>query len=210
MLAQLSVQDHMINDFGKFVMLPFLEKPTLARPTPIISVPERKKEFVLLRGSRASLVEEKLPRQLINPPPTEAVTVTASCQKVVSFLDVQKKQAEEEASTTLQKKKEDEEEASTTLQSKKDAEEEFVPVRIPKEKIKPTTSFPVEKKMYLACQKADCKFGAKCMFAHTFDVFEPSLCKFDKKCKNGMNCTFKHSSETKRDFVVRRNIKFIS
>jgi len=193
MLSHLSVQDHMINDFGKFVILPFDEKrDKIVRPTPIVFVPERKKEFVLLRGNtRSSIIEEKLPREM---PQQTPMFQSIPSTRAVSFLDVEKIQ-ETEIELSLQKKQE----PGILLHQEKIKEKED----------QVYSKVTCEKKKYLACQKVDCKYGSKCIFAHAFGDFEPSLCKFDKKCKNGNNCTFKHSSETKKEFVFRRNIKFI-
>lgn len=60
----------------------------------------------------------------------------------------------------------------------------------------------------LACKNQECKFGERCLFAHTIDDFKPTPCKFDKRCTKGDKCTFKHSCETKLAYAKRRGMEF--
>ena len=52
----------------------------------------------------------------------------------------------------------------------------------------------------------NCK-RAKCTFAHTLEEFSPMECNFDRRCRNRETCRFKHSDETKEEFVSRLGIK---
>jgi hypothetical protein len=60
-----------------------------------------------------------------------------------------------------------------------------------------------------------CDFWAKtghctrssCNFAHSLEEYNPSICKFDNKCRYQSTCQFKHSSETPEQMVKRLNIR---
>ena len=58
-----------------------------------------------------------------------------------------------------------------------------------------------------------CNFGKtckrkECSFAHTVGEFSPVECNFQDRCKNKMQCRFKHSDETKEAYMIRSGIKF--
>lgn len=48
-----------------------------------------------------------------------------------------------------------------------------------------------------------CIYASKCTFAHTMEEWCPIMCKYDQKCRNGKQCIFKHSSETKKEYFKR-------
>lgn len=48
-----------------------------------------------------------------------------------------------------------------------------------------------------------CRKGHKCIFAHTFKQLNPIICKWDKECLRKEKCYFKHSNETKVQYVLR-------
>jgi len=48
-----------------------------------------------------------------------------------------------------------------------------------------------------------CKKGVKCVYAHTFKELNPITCKWDKECLRDKKCYFKHSIETKTQYVKR-------
>lgn len=81
---------------------------------------------------------------------------------------------------------------------------------VSKKREKQTNCFATVKKSHLdlPCKNVDCKFGDKCFFAHTIDDFEPTPCKYDKRCTKEDKCTFKHSFETKASYAKRRGMTF--
>ena len=93
------------------------------------------------------------------------------------------------------------------------AEEEFV--KVVKKSRERTAKLPViaeEKPQFeaprnLKCTKMcnsgkDCKRPG-CNYAHSMDEFNPIECKFQTRCKNPQSCTFKHSFESKDNFLAR-------
>lgn len=48
-----------------------------------------------------------------------------------------------------------------------------------------------------------CRKGARCIYAHTFKQLNPILCKWDEECLRKEKCYFKHSNETKVQYVKR-------
>ena len=49
----------------------------------------------------------------------------------------------------------------------------------------------------------NCKKGFKCVYAHTFKELNPITCKWDEECLRKEKCYFKHSNETKTQYVKR-------
>jgi hypothetical protein len=49
----------------------------------------------------------------------------------------------------------------------------------------------------------NCKKGMKCVYAHTFKELNPITCKWDEECLRKEKCYFKHSKETKTQYVKR-------
>ena len=175
------------------------KKSTLTRPIPLSSNFEpRKREYKILKRKtpekivtieEVQVVHEPMIelKTVVNEPIIELKTVVKEpmieLKTVVnenSFINVEKEQFENETFTVVEKKKKQ-------------------PKIVIEEKIN---------KYYLACKNPNCKFGINCIFAHKFRDFCPTDCKFDKRCKKSA-CTFKHSNETKSEFVRRLNIAFI-
>jgi hypothetical protein len=48
-----------------------------------------------------------------------------------------------------------------------------------------------------------CRKGSKCIYAHTFKQLNPILCKWDSECLRKEKCYFKHSNESKAQYVIR-------
>lgn len=48
-----------------------------------------------------------------------------------------------------------------------------------------------------------CRKGEKCVYAHTFKQLNPILCKWNEECVRKEKCYFKHSNETKVNYVKR-------
>jgi len=48
-----------------------------------------------------------------------------------------------------------------------------------------------------------CRKGVRCIYAHTFKQLNPILCKWDEECLRKEKCYFKHSNETKVQYVKR-------
>ena len=48
-----------------------------------------------------------------------------------------------------------------------------------------------------------CRKGTKCIYAHTFKQLNPIICKWDMECLRKEKCYFKHTSETKVQYVKR-------
>lgn len=48
-----------------------------------------------------------------------------------------------------------------------------------------------------------CKKGMKCVYAHTFKELNPITCKWNDECLRKEKCYFKHSNETKTEYVKR-------
>lgn len=48
-----------------------------------------------------------------------------------------------------------------------------------------------------------CRKGTKCIYAHTFKQLNPIICKWDANCLRKEKCYFKHTSETKVQYVKR-------
>lgn len=48
-----------------------------------------------------------------------------------------------------------------------------------------------------------CRKGERCIYAHTFKQLNPILCKWDGECLRKEKCYYKHSSETKVQYVKR-------
>lgn len=48
-----------------------------------------------------------------------------------------------------------------------------------------------------------CSKGVKCIYAHTFKQLNPILCKWNEECLRKEKCYFKHSTETKVQYVKR-------
>jgi len=48
-----------------------------------------------------------------------------------------------------------------------------------------------------------CRKGTKCIYAHTFKQLNPITCKWDAECLRKEKCYFKHTSETKVQYVKR-------
>ena len=66
------------------------------------------------------------------------------------------------------------------------------------------------KQSYLNTRMCDFAKNCKrkmCTFAHTIEEFSPMMCNFDRRCRNRDTCRFKHSDETKEEFIVRLGIK---
>jgi hypothetical protein len=48
-----------------------------------------------------------------------------------------------------------------------------------------------------------CSKGNRCIYAHTFKQLNPILCKWNEECLRKEKCYFKHSNETKVQYVKR-------
>lgn len=48
-----------------------------------------------------------------------------------------------------------------------------------------------------------CKKGMRCIYAHTFKELNPITCKWNEECLRKEKCYFKHSNETKTEYVKR-------
>jgi hypothetical protein len=48
-----------------------------------------------------------------------------------------------------------------------------------------------------------CKKGTNCIFAHTFKELNPIICKWDNECLRKEKCYYKHTNETKVQYVKR-------
>jgi hypothetical protein len=48
-----------------------------------------------------------------------------------------------------------------------------------------------------------CSKGNRCIYAHTFKQLNPILCKWNEECLRKEKCYFKHSTETKVQYVKR-------
>lgn len=48
-----------------------------------------------------------------------------------------------------------------------------------------------------------CRRGERCIYAHTFKQLNPIICKWDLECLRKEKCYYKHSNETKVQYVKR-------
>lgn len=49
---------------------------------------------------------------------------------------------------------------------------------------------------------------AWCAFSHSWEDHKDRLCKFDLNCRNGNNCKFRHTNESRADFYKRTGKRF--
>ena len=187
-------------------------------PIPITMMKEpRKREFIVLKcysrdnypkmGSETKTIDQ--PEIDMCPCPHPSLSSSFTHSFTHSF--TQKFNPDAEYNTDVSTKVEINKVVSTIKEIQKLEEEDKLFTLVEKKKKTKIAEQPIaiEKKYYFACQRENCKFGMNCMFAHTFEQFNPTSCKFDKKCRNFQNCTFKHSSETKSEYIKRRGIKLI-
>ena len=63
------------------------------------------------------------------------------------------------------------------------------------------------------CKTKPCNFAIKngtckkssCPFAHTLEELKDPMCNFDNKCKKDSKCQYRHSSESRDEWVKRTN-----